>query len=280
MPEAEQGKSIRRILVALDASPHSLAALQVAVELAGQLGAEVEGLFVEDINLLNLSDLPMARELVAYATRARRLDRMRMAEQLQLQARMARKALEEVAEKAQVHWSFRVARGVIAVELLAAAEEMDLILLGRTGWSNRRRVGSTTLAVALQSGRHTLIIRRGAHLGLPLGIVYDGSIHAQKAIETAVELLRYQEGYLVIIIRAEDFETARQLQTELSDWVRQHNLHSHYRWLVGEDLTGLDVLIQEERCGILVLPAEVDDLRGDKLRPILDQVQCPVLLVH
>jgi nucleotide-binding universal stress UspA family protein len=280
MPEPEQGKPIRRILVALDASPHSLAALQVAVELAVQLGAELEGLFVEDINLLNLSDLPMARELVAYATRARHLDRMRMAEQLQLQARMARKALEEVAEKAQVRWSFRVARGIIAVELLAAAEEMDLILLGRTGWSNRRRVGSTTLAVASRAGKHTLIIRRGAHLGLPVGLVYDGSVHAQKAMNTAIDLLRYQDGYLIIVIRAGDLETARQLQSEISEWVGQHNLHAHYRWLVGEDLTGLDSLIQEERCGILVLPAEVDALQGDKLQPILDQVQCPVLLVH
>jgi nucleotide-binding universal stress UspA family protein len=280
MPEAEQGKPIRRILVALDASPHSLAAMQVAIELAAQLGAQVDGLFVEDITLLNLSDLPMARELVAYATRARHLDRMRMAEQLQLQARMARKALAEVAEKAQVQWSFRVARGIISAELLAAAEEMDLILLGRTGWSNRRRVGSTTLAVASQSGRHTFIIRRGAHLGLPVGIVYDGSIHAQKAMNTAVDLLRYQEGYLIIIIRAQDLETARLLQTEIAAWVRERNLHAHYRWLVGEDLVGLNSLIQEERCGILVLPAEVEALQGDKLQPVLDQVQCPVLLVH
>jgi nucleotide-binding universal stress UspA family protein len=280
MPEMERGNPIRRILVALDASPHSLAALQAAVDLAVQLGAEVEGLFVEDINLLKLSDLPMARELVVYATHPRQLDRKRMAEQLQLQARMARKALEELAERSQVHWSFRVVRGVIAAELLAAAEEMDLILLGRTGWSNRQRVGSTTLAVASQTGRHTLIIQRGAHLGLPVGIVFDGSIQSQKAFFTAVDLLRQQDGYLIIIIKAEDLESARRLQTEISDWVRQHNVHSHYRWLIGEDLSGLTPLIQEERCGVLVLPAEVEALQGDKLQPVLNQVQCPVLLVH
>lgn len=280
MPEPEQGKPIRRILVALDASPHSLAALEVAVDLAAQLGAELEGLFVEDINLLNLADLPMARELVVYATHPRSLDRMRMAEQLHVQASMARKALEQLAEKAQVSWSFRVSRGVIVAELLAAAEEMDLILLGRTGWSNRRRVGSTTIAVASQAGRHTLIIRRGAHLGFPVGIVFDGSAHAQKALNTAVDLLRYQEGYLIIFIKAHDFDTARQLQEQISAWVHQRNLHAHYRWLVGEDLTGLDSLIREEGCGILVLPAELEALQGDRLQPILNQVQCPVFLVH
>jgi nucleotide-binding universal stress UspA family protein len=280
MPEPEQGKPIRRILVALDASPHSLAALDVAVDLAAQLGAEVEGLFVEDINLLNLADLPMARELVVYASHPRRLDRVRMAEQLHVQARMARKALEQLAEKAQVPWSFRVARGVIVAELLAAAEEMDLILLGRTGWSNRRRVGSTTIAVATQAGRHTLIIRRGAHLGFPVGIVYDGSAHAQKALSMAVDLLRYQEGYLIVIIKAADFDAAHQLQAQISAWVRQRNLHAHFRWLVGEELTGLDSLIKEEGCGILVLPAELEVLQGDRLQPILDRVQCPVFLVH
>ncbi|MBK7177644.1 MAG: universal stress protein [Chloroflexi bacterium] len=54
---------IQRILVALDASPHSLAALEAAIDLAERLDAELQGLFVEDINLLRLAQLPFAREL-------------------------------------------------------------------------------------------------------------------------------------------------------------------------------------------------------------------------
>ena len=52
MNEQEHALIIRRILVALDTSKHSLAALEAADELAAWLKAELFGLFVEDINLL------------------------------------------------------------------------------------------------------------------------------------------------------------------------------------------------------------------------------------
>ncbi|MGB7837261.1 MAG: universal stress protein, partial [Terrimicrobiaceae bacterium] len=55
--------NIRRILVALDASAHSRAALEAACELALGLDAELSGLFVEDINLLRLAQLPFASEI-------------------------------------------------------------------------------------------------------------------------------------------------------------------------------------------------------------------------
>jgi nucleotide-binding universal stress UspA family protein len=48
--------TIRRILVALDASPHSFAALEAAAHLAAHLEAELFGLYVEDENLLRGAD--------------------------------------------------------------------------------------------------------------------------------------------------------------------------------------------------------------------------------
>ena len=58
MNEGQGEVTIQRILVAVDASPPSFAALEAAVELAATLGAELIVLFVEDIALLRLAESP------------------------------------------------------------------------------------------------------------------------------------------------------------------------------------------------------------------------------
>ena len=45
----------RRVVVAVDGSPTSLAALEATAELAAVWGAEVVGLFVEDASLLKMA---------------------------------------------------------------------------------------------------------------------------------------------------------------------------------------------------------------------------------
>ncbi|NIO41266.1 MAG: universal stress protein, partial [Burkholderiales bacterium] len=112
---------VRRILVALDASPHSQAALRAAAELAAELKAELLGVFVEDINLLRLAALPGAEEVVSALGRARALDPVRLERALRLQAAELRRALESVAAETHVRWAFRVTRGRVVNELLSAA---------------------------------------------------------------------------------------------------------------------------------------------------------------
>lgn len=55
---------VRRILVAPETSTQSLAALKTAVTLAAELGADLEGLFVEDVNLVRVASLPIARRIL------------------------------------------------------------------------------------------------------------------------------------------------------------------------------------------------------------------------
>src|SRR3970040_259294 len=99
---------IRRILVALDASPHSLSALQAAAELAAELSAELVGVFVEDANLVRLAALPVTREIGQTSARIRELDERTMTRQLRRLAQRAAQGLARDAGRVQGHWSFRV----------------------------------------------------------------------------------------------------------------------------------------------------------------------------
>ena len=117
--------SFRRILVALDASNHSLAALEAAVELAATMKAELEGLYVEDVKLLRVASSPATREVRYPFVSAAQLDSEYMERQLRAQASQARRALMAACEKQKVKWSFRVVRGEVAHEVVAAAPQID-----------------------------------------------------------------------------------------------------------------------------------------------------------
>lgn len=282
MDEEGREPTIRRILVALDVSPHSLTALEAAAELAAGLRAELVGLFVEDVNLLRLARLPFVQEVGLFSTSRRQLDTLEVERQLQAQASRARRALAMAARRVRVPWSFQVARGVIAKELLSAASEVDLVILGKAGWSltKSRRLGSTARTVLSQATCLTLILQQGAHLGLPILVVYDGSALAQKALAAATRLVRGRNEYLTVVILAERPEAAQELQTRVTGWLRQRELAARYRWLVGANLQKLVDMVQAEGCGMLVLPAHSSQLPSEVFLSLLDELECPVLMVR
>ena len=138
---------IRRIIIGLEPAPRSRATLEAAARLAAQLEAELVGLFVENINLLHFAALPFARE-VGFASASRRaLDLEGMERSLRGLAREARQMLAAVAGRVPVRWSFRVARGTAAGELLAAAADADLVIVNVNVEGNDGLEHATTIRV-------------------------------------------------------------------------------------------------------------------------------------
>nr|NIU03050.1 universal stress protein [Gammaproteobacteria bacterium]NIX84325.1 universal stress protein [Gammaproteobacteria bacterium] len=144
--------AIRRIMVAMDSSTHSLWALEAAAALAGRLEAELLGVFVEDVRLLHLAGLPFSRELAGSSALARELSSSGMERALRVQAQRMRRELMTQAQRVQVQCSFRVLRGEVAGQLLEGVPGADLIILGKMGESPgaRRRLGSIAHAVAMR----------------------------------------------------------------------------------------------------------------------------------
>jgi K+-sensing histidine kinase KdpD len=137
-------KKIRRIIVGMEPAPRNRAVLEAAARLAERMEAELVGLFVENINLLHFAGMPFACETGFASATKRDLDVERMERTLRGLAREAHQSLAAVAGRIPVRWSFRVARGSVVAELLAAAAESDLVV------ANIERPGELNEAVPVR----------------------------------------------------------------------------------------------------------------------------------
>ena len=143
-----------RVLALLDASRHSLAALQAAVELAVQRRAELLALYIEDQDLLHSAGYPFALEIGARSGLARPLTPPQMQATMARQLQRARVALEAAVAGRNLTHSLQVGRGRVVAAALAVAGPDDLLVLGKAGLSAHcggARLGSNCRALILQA---------------------------------------------------------------------------------------------------------------------------------
>jgi nucleotide-binding universal stress UspA family protein len=281
MSAPEPFAPIRRILIALDASAPSIAALEAAATLAERIDAELLGVFIEDVNLVHLAGLPFAAEIGMLSARARPLAPEEMERLLRLQRRRAEQALVHVAQRLSLRWSFRVARGQVVPELLAAAIEADLMALGATGMQTRRRawLGSTTQAIIAQMVRPVLITLRGATLRPPIAVVCSDSAGSMQALALATYVAeRLDGGELIVLLLVDDAEQEERLRQAVTARLARANAKARYDWLVEADVDELARRLRSEHAGTLVLASNVNTFGMKSVRGLLERTDVTVLI--
>ena len=273
--------SFRRILVALDASPHSLAALEAASEMAARMKAELLGLFVEDINLLRLAGLPFAREVGFPSAISRKLDIVAMERALKVAAAQARRATITAAERARIRWSFRVARGSVVTELLSAALEADLLVLGKVsrGFRPAQHLGSTALGVMARAPGPVLLLEPGISVRAPVLVIFDGSQAAREALSVAAEHSKTCGDGLVVLIATSALESVMQLQKEADEVLADQGVDARYRTVASANVQPLVEVAKLERAGMLVLPRSSPLFEHDDFQNLVAGIRCPVFVV-
>jgi len=277
MTEHANEITVTRIVLAIDTSPHGRAALEFAAELAAQLSAELQGLFVEDLDLLRLSDLPFASE-VSYPTAApRRLDRARVERALKQSAEEVRRELSQAATRRHLRWSFQVTQGQLIQTTLAAATEGDVLIVGVASRLPRMILPAAGSAgVAGAAGRGGSSRREPAW---PVLVAYDGSNAGRRALAAAARLRGGTDHDLLVAISAPRQEDAPELRREASEWLRQRKIHAEiYPGNVTRGATLRDIA-RDERAGLIVLNRDNRLLDEAALKTLLDDAAFPVVLV-
>ena len=146
------------IVVLLDTSPASEAALSAAARLAHHRNLELVGLFIEERDLLHSAAYPFAREISVLSGTSRPFDSEILRSRLELQRRRIERQLQQEATALSLTWRLHVETGSVQEALAGMGIRAEILLLGKTGWSGSRgrRLGSS--AVQLLSGAECSVV--------------------------------------------------------------------------------------------------------------------------
>lgn len=259
--------SEERIVVALDASPHSLAALRAAAQFAASMQTELHGLFVEDSDLLRLCALPFCQEIGSFSATVRTMDNQSVERQLRALAGTIERTLAQVAGQLNVRWSFQVKRGGVTTELLAAAENSALLSMGRASRrSSPHSLGSTTAYIVKQSAHPVLILGEKGQVKHPLTLLYTGTESATRALQLAMRLAKRDHNELHLLLWMNE-AAASKVKPDLVQRLTEQQIQPRFSTL--GDFPNPQIAVRSFKSDTLVLPVEQVELLAEVSGPVI-----------
>ena len=281
MSETEEKVIFHRILVALDNSQDSMAALNIAASFARLLEAELEGLFVEDDSWYQMAERGFHWEISAFTGTINPLEERRMRLQIRAHAERIKRRLEEISERYDINHSFRSVRGEVQKQILKATETADLITIGTFGHSVLRhgQLGSTARAILQFADKPVLLLQHGIRHGDRLTVINNGTEASERCLEVG-KMLSTKLGMPLLIIRPKknstDEKTARNTKEKgekipgaLYVDLSSHNTNNH----------NFSSVIRQYKTGLLIGSRTYSLLQGSSLERLMTEVKCPMLLL-
>ncbi|WP_297795113.1 universal stress protein [uncultured Marinobacter sp.] len=257
--QSGHGMLTGRVLVLLDGSRMGYAALDAAADIAARTGADVLGIFVEELNLLRSAGYGFSREVGAASGISRPLDSAMLERRMRRLAQEVEEALARKVSSRGGRHELSVARGRVVDEVLALAGPQDLLVLGRVGWSlvPGSRLGSTARGLIRKSSSRVLLWSEGMVSPRNRIIVFlnDHADANHRALQAATEASRYHQLPVTVLLRSENDISADQLEAIRQD-LDVLGAGTRVRVLPATDPDTVARVLREERAAQLVVSRE------------------------
>jgi hypothetical protein len=253
-----------RVLLALESSEPAQELLSAATELARGLHVELAGLFVENVALLRMAALPFTREIGLVSGVVRPIEAQDLERTLQRQAEQVRHGLARIAAELALPWSFQVARGSLLDQVLEAAADTDLIVLGR-----RRSAATRAGGEAPQPAPAPVV-----------SAFFDASEAGHRVLVAALELARGHPEQLSLLVPASGAASLESLKERAAAALRVPSGVPRLQ-PIGAPEAG-ELAQQTRRCRSRALVLSMQSLHDARtqMRVLLEVAGCPVVLVR
>ena len=250
-----------RILVTLDTSARGRAALQTAVRLALNSSAELQGLFVEDEDLVRLASLPFAREVDFSSAASRELQSGSMERALRAAAEQTQSAFSRALSELNLQWTFRITRGTVAQASLAAAADVDLLVIGQQGRSPHA-VSSEYFSQGPQRDKRVVA-------------VFDGSPTSFHTLEIAKLVADRQPNAPTVLVLASDGD---ELEQQCVSWLRQRGIRAEVERVLNPSEQTIVDSLRKWPPRMLLINRDSKFISDSQICRLVNEFDCPLIL--
>lgn len=273
---SKAASSRKRVVVAVGSDAPDPLALSAAARLARSLGAELAALFVEDVNLLRLAELPFAFEIGPSSATARRLVASEVERTFRNRAAELRTALAETAGELQISLTFETARGRPARVLLEASTDNDLVVLAASsGLFLSRAPAASIVREALRS---VLLSAKSDH-ARPVAAVLHSIDTMPQVLSAACGLARATASDLVVFAEEGD-EGHGNVGSAATAWLDEHGAAARILDLEAPTPEHIASLIAGAGPAALFWARDDALQYSAEIETLLETVGCPVILVR
>lgn len=277
----------RDILIPTDGSDYSRTALEYGIYIAQKLDARLTGLHVIDIKVLQgpvLNDIGSAAGLCPGPEFFSVIEKT-----LEIRADNILREFRNRCETQGLRPDVRKVTGIIDEEIIREGQAADLILLAQRGehypLSHSVLLGSTAEAVVRKSGKPVLVTPVQFVEIESMGIAYDGSPPADRALKIAAELSDKARWPLTVLVVTENSKLAADLSRRVESALEDYAIDSDIIVLGGKEEKEIIKFIEEGSVELLLMGTHGHSrvkelLLGSTTSHVIRKSRIPVLLTR
>jgi hypothetical protein len=238
-------------------------------------GSGPTSLFIEDVNLLHMGALPFTR-VAGAGPLSREVDHAMLERALRRAAAETRATLARLAEGGAVRWSFRVVRGQIAREIIAATGPEDLLIVEETA------LGRTLRPAVARADASVLCLRADRDGAPEVLVAWRAGKEGGRALGAAAGLA-LATGHALTVLLPADEAAAESARAAVEKALSVLDVELRFRRLSGAEAT-LGAAARRSPGAIVVWTATVfetgDEDSERELEAVIEIARCSVLLVR